>query len=412
MSRTSISGTVSGLLLLTISLSLPAQGTPVGADRGGDDHPPVPQGGSRATDPLVGFDKGGRNDALTGLDQIGPDDAWAVGWHAPGYARYRNLILHWDGVSWSKVAAPQPGKTRNGLGDVAAVDADDIWTVGTWADSYDGFSSTLAEHWDGSTWAVVPTPSPGEAGNDLSAVSAVASDDVWAVGSVDTDFDGGQAPLAEHWDGSTWTVVDVPALPGNGYFTDVSATSSDDVWIVGRTRIGQRDHPVSAHFDGVSWTLARTPKLGRHGGWFDSVTAVSPMDAWAVGSRYDCGQLPCVRQTLIERWDGTHWSLAQSAGPGTRSNELYAVTARTSHDVWAVGGWTSPPDAGALIEHWDGHSWTVSHTSPTKDEADLMSVDALTATDALTVGSLIQGTASRNLGERWNGSSWRRVTLR
>jgi hypothetical protein len=54
----------------------------------------------------------------------------------------------------------------------------------------------------------------------------------------------------------------------------------------------------------------------------------------------------------------------------------------------------------------------MSHTSPTKDEADLMSVDALTATDALTVGSLIQGTASRNLGERWNGTSWRRVTLR
>ena len=40
---------------------------------------------------------------------------------------------------------------------------------------------TLAMHWDGTQWAIVPTPNPG-AGGQLLAVSAVAANDVWAVG--------------------------------------------------------------------------------------------------------------------------------------------------------------------------------------------------------------------------------------
>jgi hypothetical protein len=53
---------------------------------------------------------------------------------------------------------------------------------------------------------------------------------------------------------------------------------------------------------------------------------VSPGDAWAVG---DGGGL-----ALIGRWNGSSWSVFPSPSVAGR---LYAATAITACDVWAVG---------------------------------------------------------------------------
>src|SRR6478735_5459458 len=266
---------VAGLMTVGIALA----GVPSGADgavphAGPVDHP------ASVNHSWLGHQaepaEPGRNDALSGVDVLTKSDAWAVGWHSPAYADHRNLAMHWDGRAWSKVPTPQPGREWNGLADVAALASDDVWAVGGWADTYEGFSSNLAMHWDGQAWTVVPTPNPGAAYNGFSAVSAVASNDVWAVGSADPDFDGGQAPEAEHWDGSTWAVVDLPPLPAEGVFTDVSAAAADDVWIVGRTYVGHRARPVAEHYDGTDWTLVATPGPHGAGSFFEGVTAVSP----------------------------------------------------------------------------------------------------------------------------------------
>ena len=61
----------------------------------------------------------------------------------------------------------------------------------------------LVEHWDGVRWRVVPTPNA--TGSFLTGVAAVSAQDVWTVGHV------GQPPndrrLVEHWDGVRWRVV-------------------------------------------------------------------------------------------------------------------------------------------------------------------------------------------------------------
>src|SRR2546428_10397763 len=53
-------------------------------------------------------------------------------------------------------------------------------------------------------WAVVPSPSPGVLGSQLEDVSVVSATDAWAVGVA-----GGSPSrtVAEHWDGTEWTVV-------------------------------------------------------------------------------------------------------------------------------------------------------------------------------------------------------------
>ena len=42
---------------------------------------------------------------------------------------------------------------------------------------------TLVEHWDGTTWSVVNSPNVTTDGNQLGGVVALATGNVWAVGS-------------------------------------------------------------------------------------------------------------------------------------------------------------------------------------------------------------------------------------
>jgi S-layer homology domain len=58
---------------------------------------------------------------------------------------------------------------------VTALSPSDIWAVGA-------NGQTLTEHWNGSSWSVVSSPSPGSSYNYLNGVTAISSSDVWAVG--------------------------------------------------------------------------------------------------------------------------------------------------------------------------------------------------------------------------------------
>src|SRR5258707_68301 len=84
---------------------------------------------------------------------------------------------------------------------------------------------------------------------------------------------------------------------------------------------------------------------------------VSPMMLPAVGAQ---GTVQGHSKTLIEHWDGAHWSVVHSPNIGTSANGLSAVTAFSSSDIWAVGE-DSNGKVGArtLIEHWNGKQWSV-----------------------------------------------------
>jgi hypothetical protein len=134
--------------------------------------------------------------------------AWAVGDRLNSKYQARALIETWNGKTWSIAHNPQPGSVRDMLFGASALSPSDVWVVGD-QEGGDGLFETLAEHWDGGKWTVVPTPDPGSTGNHLYAVDAVGPDDVWAAGQQL----GGQVPdqgLVEHWDGHSWSVVDLP----------------------------------------------------------------------------------------------------------------------------------------------------------------------------------------------------------
>src|SRR5687768_10230504 len=88
-------------------------------------------------------------------------------------------------------------------------------------------------------------------------------------------------------------------------------------------------------------------------------TGIVSVDVGAVGAY---GNLDIEAWQLIQHWDGTSWSQVPAPKLAT-PNELLAVSAVSSDDVWAVGGYDS--GGQALIEHWNGSAWSVvPHPDP------------------------------------------------
>jgi hypothetical protein len=99
---------------------------------------------------------------------------------------------------WKVVPSPSEGNGGQ-LNAVAVVSPGDMWAVAFYY--VPGYTTqNLIEHWNDSSWSLVPDPSTG----GLLSIAAVASNDVWAVGY------GGYIPLIEHWDGTQWSIVPSP----------------------------------------------------------------------------------------------------------------------------------------------------------------------------------------------------------
>jgi hypothetical protein len=202
----------------------------------------------------------------------------------------------------------------------------------------------LIEHWDGTNWSVVPSPTPTN-GGELGSVTAVSSNDVWAAGNVLDSSGAAVAALVEHWDGASWSIVSSSVF--NGVTNpDVSADASNDVWAVAGT--------TSLHFDGTNWNVIN-PNTGVTG---VGVDALSPTNVWAVGQGRDSdGDSNFAR---IEHFDGTSWSIVPNprvnpAEPLDTQSELAGIAAISANDIWAVGEALNQ----TLTEHWDGTSWSV-----------------------------------------------------
>src|SRR5947207_8358554 len=125
-------------------------------------------------------------------------------------------------------------------------------TVCTTTPGWDAVQSTRAqsyravtEHWNGSSWSVVPDDAP--LGSQLLSVAAVATDDVWAVGSMGST-------VTEHWDGTQWTLIPSPNVGVEDMLKGVAAASNADVWAVGSYRNGSIYPTLLEHWDGTQWT--------------------------------------------------------------------------------------------------------------------------------------------------------------
>src|SRR5260221_7788547 len=131
---------------------------------------------------VVSSPNGDSSSGLSSVAAVSANDIWAVGSSGSQMGSGQTLIEHWDGTQWSLVQSPSTGSLYNTLTGVAVISANDVWAVGWQANG--GPSHTLIEHWNGTQWSVVPSPSPASVNNELFGVAAVSATDIWAVGFI------------------------------------------------------------------------------------------------------------------------------------------------------------------------------------------------------------------------------------
>ncbi|HEV2375041.1 MAG TPA: hypothetical protein VGS19_23135 [Streptosporangiaceae bacterium] len=329
---------------------------------------------------------GSADNTLNGVATVSAKNAWAVGSSTNTVTSVASTLTeHWNGTRWRIVPSPNAGSAQNLLQAVAVIPhTNQLWAVGYFI-SGGGPLQTLAERWDGTDWDVVPSPNVGTGSNSLGAVVALSATDAWAVGASSETPSSSQA-LIEHWDGTTWSVVSSPTLTGNVNLAGLTAVrSTSQLWASG----GTGNATLTEHFDGTSWSVVPSPNApGSTGGDFLYGTrAVAASNVWAVGSTGSGGN-PVL--TLTEHWDGTSWSVIPSPNPSAVGNVLFAVAPIPgTTQVWAVGeeGSANPGPFQTLVERWDGTSWSVvTSPDPSPDENLLRSV-ATRSTEAWAVGS-------------------------
>ena len=147
------------------------------------------------------------NDNLTAMAAVSASDAWAVGtYQATGWAQ--TLIEHWDGTAWTVTASPDPGgpAANSFLYAVAAASA----SRAPGRSAGPRLRTPLIERWNGRSWTTAASPSPGSFGvGYLYGVIALSARDVWAAGNYQGS--GGSLTLVEHWNGTRWRQVPSPS---------------------------------------------------------------------------------------------------------------------------------------------------------------------------------------------------------
>ena len=188
------------------------------------------------------------NEFLFGASAEAANDAWAVGFNSSDSVT--TLAMHWDGTNWKRVATPNVGEGTNKLNAVLALAPNDAWAVGfstPVAPPKQAATLTLIEHFDGTSWVVVPSPNVGpnsaNQSNRLFGLTANSANDIWAFGSYfAADGSGHQMTLLLHWDGISWTIVSSPSPTKEGFPCDLLWTgvvsSPGDVWILGSEHDG------------------------------------------------------------------------------------------------------------------------------------------------------------------------------
>lgn len=236
-------------------------------------------------------------------------------------------------------------------------------------------------------WGIVSSPNT-TAFSTLQGVSELASNNAWAVGGSGADSQGDPAhTLIEHWDGTKWSIVP-------------SANPT-------KTPLGDPVQTSSLH----------------------AVVALASNNVWAVGQAASSTQF-----TLIERWNGTSWSIVPSpnfVAPGFGVvNSLQSISCTSATDCWAVGTTGQLANGGGqldvLIEHWDGTKWTVAtptvtvgiETALNTRFATLASVTAIASNDVWAAGTYddpVTDAARSNIRHpftlHWNGSTWNIVHM-
>lgn len=248
-----------------------------------------------------------------------------------------------DGWEVTQLLGTSSGTDHRSVSDVATTSPIDAWAVGGQFRAARGVP--FAQHWDGTQWSEVPLPA--DLVGSLDRVTASSATDVWAFGNENSPTFRG---YLLHWDGTTWTNMPEPPFGGS---TGVSL-SAHNLWVPSATGT---DREYVQHWNGKRWRAYRVRMNS-----LNAMAAVSRNDVWLVGRNG--------ASAAAMHWNGRRWRtvpLPAVPVPEGAETSLIGVVASSPDDVWAVGGYDWLPfdeqrQHRTVAMHWDGTSWSVVAT--------------------------------------------------
>ena len=280
-----------------------------------------------------------------------PADAWAVGDYLPD-AKNSNqdatltFAEHWNGKDWTVVRTPNDGPDFNSFYGLAAKDGE-AWAVGERLNgAYQ--DRALVEVWNGHRWYIANTPDLGSVRDMIFGAAALSRTDVWVVG----DQEGGNGvfeTLAEHWNGHRWPVVPAPASVSASVLLDGVTAADGRVWTVGESDSPTGGgKPLAESYAAGRWSVPRLPAVPHGANWSNLYAIVAAEGSvWAAGTYVD----PATdnNNALVLRESGGAWALAATPRPGSGSNLPGGITAVDGR-LWLAGIYDDGGSRLPLIE--------------------------------------------------------------
>lgn len=199
----------------------------------------------------------GNGDALGSVDCLSPKDCWAIGGMNLGESSAglpHDLVEHWNGHRFSEVAAPKTGTL---LSAISCAGAHDCW-VSVYP-SGSRRSSKVVEHFNGHSWRTVRLPESLNGG--ASGISCRSIGACWLVGGRNS---GGLRPVSLRLVDGAWRKVAMqsPQYP-DVTLQGLDCASSSDCWAVGDNYIvgpgvqqPSKSKVLAEHWDGTAWSIA------------------------------------------------------------------------------------------------------------------------------------------------------------
>jgi hypothetical protein len=224
---------------------------------------------------------------------------------------------------------------------------------------------------------------------------------------------GGVALLAEPASAAPgWTLATSPTPAGTplSLFSGVACAGTSVCFSVGQFTFDfQRTQSVIKRWNGTTWTLANAPNpAGATSTTLTGVKCQSVTSCFAVGNYHT---LTAVK-TLILRWTPTSgWAVMTSANPGGTVNDigLNGIACPSATSCYAVGSYDNGVAVRTLVEHWNGTNWAiqVSPTGTGAIDSNLTGIACPALTTCIAVGEFqISSGAQKTLVLRYNGTAW------
>ncbi len=219
-------------------------------------------------------------------------------------------------------------------------------------------------------------------------------------------------PLAQFWNGSSWSLGHQPALPSGGandFPQAISCVTATSCVATGSYIPTSNSNEI---WNGTSWKVSKPPTPSTPYSYLDTVSCVNATFCLA-GGEYQAGNSGPL---LAELWTGSSWHKVSVAQPSGSFKGIYGISCSSTTNCTVVGATAQVQSngtslVGTFAEVHTATGWSLkSVPMPSGQQSFLNWVSCTSATNCIASGGVGPYTNSWTQGHAaaavWNGAAW------